>query len=147
MRVVVAAPVPVVQPAAFRGLAAQLPDREHEHAHGEQNHAEPRPEHQQRRQVGQAHALQHTGGLGATVHSIEPLDGAAGPVRPVEQDVGDSGIRHDRCIGTYLHDALRRDAVLQELALKGRDRPEPYDDLARWFKSNASVPLFEELYL
>ena len=57
------------------------------------------------------------------------------------------GIRHGRCMGTYLHDALRNDKVLADLGLSARERKEPYDDLARWFESNADVRLFEELYL
>jgi hypothetical protein len=57
------------------------------------------------------------------------------------------GIRHGRCIGTYLHDSLQNDAVLGELRLKSRVRKEPYDDLAHWFEWNADVRLFEELYL
>jgi adenosylcobyric acid synthase len=57
------------------------------------------------------------------------------------------GIRHGRCLGTYLHDSLRNDAVLADLGITSRERKEPYEDLARWFESNANIRLFEELYL
>jgi hypothetical protein len=57
------------------------------------------------------------------------------------------GVRSGRCIGTYLHNALRCDAVLRLLGLQGDTREEPYDSLASWFSSNADLRLFEELYL
>jgi cobyric acid synthase len=60
------------------------------------------------------------------------------------------GVRAGRCIGTYLHDALRSPAVLGSLGIRRRDNPsreEPYDALARWFDENADTRLFEELYL
>ncbi|HYP05130.1 MAG TPA: cobyric acid synthase [Bryobacteraceae bacterium] len=58
------------------------------------------------------------------------------------------GIRVGRCSGTYLHDALRSDAVLQMLGLQATAKREPpYDTLASWFESNADTRLFEELYL
>lgn len=57
------------------------------------------------------------------------------------------GIRCGSCFGTYLHDALRSDAVLQLFGLHVRDRVPPYDRLASWFASNANVRLFEDLYL
>ena len=57
------------------------------------------------------------------------------------------GVRHERCFGTYLHDSLRSDAVLQFLGLEARERPEPYERLASWFESNVRLRLFEELYL
>jgi adenosylcobyric acid synthase len=57
------------------------------------------------------------------------------------------GIRTNRCIGTYLHDSLRCDAVLRILGLE-ETRPEPpYDQLATWFSFNADLQLFEDLYL
>jgi adenosylcobyric acid synthase len=57
------------------------------------------------------------------------------------------GIRFGQCVGTYLHDALRCDAVLHDLGLQAMEREAPYDRLAAWFASNADVALFEELYL
>lgn len=62
-------------------------------------------------------------------------------------DGNPEGIRHGRCIGTYLHDALRNDAVLAELGLSAAEQREPYDELGRWFENNANTRLFEELYL
>jgi adenosylcobyric acid synthase len=57
------------------------------------------------------------------------------------------GIRSGRCFGTYLHDALRCEAVLNMFGLKKVNREPPYDQLADWFASNADLKLFEELYL
>ena len=57
------------------------------------------------------------------------------------------GIRSGRCFGTYLHDALKSDAVLRFFALEATERIPPYDQLAAWFASNADIKLFEELYL
>jgi adenosylcobyric acid synthase len=57
------------------------------------------------------------------------------------------GIRAGSCAGTYLHDALRSDAVLRRFGLHGSKREPPYDRLASWFALNANVQLFEELYL
>ena len=57
------------------------------------------------------------------------------------------GIRSGRCFGTYLHDALKSDAVLRFFALEATERIPPYDQLASWFASNADIKLFEELYL
>lgn len=58
------------------------------------------------------------------------------------------GIRVGRCAGTYLHDALRSDAVLEMLGLQASAKREPpYEALAAWFQSNADTRLFAELYL
>ena len=60
------------------------------------------------------------------------------------------GIRVGRCTGTYLHDALRSDAVLSTLGIKARpavNKQQTYDDLAGWFEHNANTRQFEELYL
>ena len=57
------------------------------------------------------------------------------------------GIRQGRCFGTYLHDALRSDAVLRMFNLEPAKREPPYDRLASWFQQNANERLFEELYL
>jgi adenosylcobyric acid synthase len=57
------------------------------------------------------------------------------------------GIRSGRCFGTYLHDAMRCEAVLYQFGLQAMKRVPPYDRLAEWFSSNADVKLFEELYL
>ena len=57
------------------------------------------------------------------------------------------GISHGRCFGTYLHDALRADAVLRRFGLEAANREPPYDLLASWFDENANIRLFEELYL
>jgi adenosylcobyric acid synthase len=74
---------------------------------------------------------------------------ATSPAEPfTEVDGRPEGIRFGRCFGTYLHDALRRDGVLDELGIKARPAArEPYDDLAAWFENNADIKLFEELYL
>jgi cobyric acid synthase len=57
------------------------------------------------------------------------------------------GIRSGRCFGTYLHDAMRCEAVLKMFGLQTIKREPPYDRLADWFASNADLKLFEELYL
>jgi adenosylcobyric acid synthase len=59
------------------------------------------------------------------------------------------GVRQGRCMGTYLHDALRCDAVLRMLRLDVQaESPEPpYDRLADWFAANANTRLFEAEYL
>ena len=62
-------------------------------------------------------------------------------------DGNPEGIRSGRCLGTYLHDALRCDAVLSIFGLQGVKRVPPYDQLAAWFASHADLKLFEELYL
>lgn len=65
-------------------------------------------------------------------------------------DGSPEGIRHGRCIGTYLHDALRSDSVLAELQIAARPaavKAQTYEALADWFEQNADTRLFEELYL
>ncbi len=57
------------------------------------------------------------------------------------------GIRHGRCFGTYLHDAMKSDAVLRMFKLEPIEREPPYDQLASWFQDNANLKLFTELYL
>ncbi|HYO83144.1 MAG TPA: hypothetical protein VES20_17185, partial [Bryobacteraceae bacterium] len=60
------------------------------------------------------------------------------------------GIRYNRCIGTYLHDALRADCVLAELGLAAEPAHRPdasYDQLAEWFAAHADIRLFEDQYL
>jgi adenosylcobyric acid synthase len=59
------------------------------------------------------------------------------------------GVRHGRCMGTYLHDALRCDAVLRMLRLdvRAQSPDPPYDRLADWFAANANTQLFEAEYL
>ena len=60
------------------------------------------------------------------------------------------GIRSGRCAGTYLHDALRCDAILSSLGIRAREpasKQRTYDDLADWFDRSANTRLFEELYL
>lgn len=57
------------------------------------------------------------------------------------------GIRHGRCFGTYLHDALQAAVVLRLFDLELVPRNPPYDRLADWFQNNADTRLFEELYL
>ena len=64
---------------------------------------------------------------------------------------GPEGIRHNRCIGTYLHGALENDAVCEEL-FGFVPPPDPskdamYDRLADWFERHADLRTFEELYL
>ena len=60
MRVVhVAAPsMPMVEAATLGGFVAQLPDREDEHARGDQHHAEARAQHEERGRVGQLQPLE-----------------------------------------------------------------------------------------
>jgi adenosylcobyric acid synthase len=73
---------------------------------------------------------------------------AAGAIPFATVDGRPEGIREGRVCGTYLHDALRCDAVLRALGLEGKQREEPpYDKLAKWFESSANVRMFEELYL
>ncbi|HUS04700.1 MAG TPA: cobyric acid synthase [Bryobacteraceae bacterium] len=63
---------------------------------------------------------------------------------------GDEGIRHNRCIGTYLHGALESPAVVEDLLgirVTAQPKTAVYDRLADWFAANADIPLFEELYL
>ena len=65
-------------------------------------------------------------------------------------DGSPEGIRAGRCTGTYLHDALRSDAVLASLGIKARPpvcKQQTYNALADWFEQNANTQLFEELYL
>ena len=65
-------------------------------------------------------------------------------------DGAPEGVRLDGCIGTYLHDALRSDAVLSSLGIRARpavSKERTYNDLAEWFQQNADTRLFEELYL
>lgn len=57
------------------------------------------------------------------------------------------GIRVGRCTGTYLHNALRCEAVLERFNLQATKREPPYDALAAWFGLNANIRLFEDLYL
>lgn len=60
------------------------------------------------------------------------------------------GVRSGRCVGSYLHDALRSPAVLRELGLPfrtGTSRDESFDALACWFEQYADTRLFEEAYL
>lgn len=54
-----------------------------------------------------------------------------------------------RVHGTYLHEALRSPAVLEQLRMKRVQRPasDTYDQLALWFETHADCRLFEELYL
>jgi adenosylcobyric acid synthase len=64
---------------------------------------------------------------------------------------GPEGMRHNRCIGTYLHGALENDLVIAELfgfippPRPGKDAM--YDRLADWFERHANLRTFEELYL
>ena len=72
------------------------------------------------------------------VDSFATVDGAA------------EGIRYGRCAGTYLHDALRSDAVLTSFGIMAKpaaSKQQTYDELADWFDKNADTRLFEELYL
>lgn len=55
------------------------------------------------------------------------------------------GIRHNRCIGTYLHDALKSGAAIKTVKAIGSD--STYDQLAEWFRDYANLQLFEEQYL
>jgi len=61
------------------------------------------------------------------------------------------GVRHGRCAGTYLHDALRAAPVMASLGLaaraEGRSRDEQYNALANWFDTSANTRLFEKLFL
>jgi adenosylcobyric acid synthase len=59
------------------------------------------------------------------------------------------GVRQGRCFGTYLHDALRCDAVLRMLGLdvQAQASEPPYERLAEWFAANANTRLFEDEYL
>ncbi len=69
----------------------------------------------------------------------------------VMEDGLPEGMRHERCIGTYLHGAFEHPVVLSEvLDCAVPDSPEldsSYDSLACWFESHVNLPLFEELYL
>jgi adenosylcobyric acid synthase len=61
------------------------------------------------------------------------------------------GTRSGNCVGTYLHGATEDAGVLSEL-LGCTIAPAPakeiaYRKLGEWFRSNANVRLFEELYL
>ncbi|MBM3725415.1 MAG: cobyric acid synthase [Acidobacteria bacterium] len=61
------------------------------------------------------------------------------------------GLRHRRCIGTYLHGALEDAAVLSELLGRPIEPPPPreesYDRLGEWFAAHADIKRFEELFL
>jgi adenosylcobyric acid synthase len=60
------------------------------------------------------------------------------------------GIRYRGCAGTYLHDAMRSDAILSSFGITAKpaaSRQHTYDELADWFDNNANTRLFEELYL
>jgi adenosylcobyric acid synthase len=82
--------------------------------------------------------------MGETVHHT-----SAAPFATLVD--GPEGIRHNRCIGTYLHGALENDLVITELfGFIPPPRPSKvamYDRLADWFESNADLRAFEELYL
>jgi adenosylcobyric acid synthase len=76
---------------------------------------------------------------------------AAGEPFAVLEDGTPEGIRSGTCVGTYLHGATEDAAVLSEL-LGCAIAPAPpkdiaYGKLGEWFRSNANVRLFEELYL
>ena len=65
-------------------------------------------------------------------------------------DGGGEGIHVGRCFGTYLHDALRSDVVLDALGIRAKSASsgdQTYDELAEWFAGNADLRLFEEQYL
>ncbi|MBV6434719.1 MAG: Cobyric acid synthase [Bryobacteraceae bacterium] len=82
--------------------------------------------------------------MGVTV-----VEGAHEPFAYVEG--AGEGIRHGRCVGTYLHGALEDTVVLGELvgeaAPRAADREASYDRLADWFEHHADTALFEELFL
>jgi adenosylcobyric acid synthase len=77
-------------------------------------------------------------GVTAARHECEPF---------ATVDGQPEGIRSGRCFGTYLHDAMRSEAVLKRFGIQAIHRAPPYDRLADWFASNAGLKLFEELYL
>ena len=68
-----------------------------------------------------------------------------------QTDHGPDGIRHNNCIGTYLHGALENAGIVREmLDIAVEPRPpkqQAYESLATWFETNANIPLFDELYL
>ncbi len=68
-----------------------------------------------------------------------------------QTEFGPDGIRHNNCIGTYLHGALENENIVRELlgvAVERRQSKDAaYEALATWFETNANVRLFNELYL
>jgi cobyric acid synthase len=60
-------------------------------------------------------------------------------------DGSEDGMRGDRIIGTYLHGAFEHQAVLSELGITARRRPQDtYLQLAKWFEPFGKR--FEELF-